>query len=610
MANKHKEMTKLLQKAQLQICRETIYRLSNRAGVKYISTLHELAEFAKQESNLTNFNDYFFPRQYYLYNFLRKIQLPGSDVACKSAALESFCKGEFRCAEMNRWFSDDSSWSCEEKTFFSRVRVKLLDLLGSANKFYSSDLSYALYSNGSTTQHSYKDVSGRPWVKENVVAYGTSEVLSLLSNVFPELADRLSGVYEHNYSKLAFVPKSSTTHRTINVENQLNMLMQKTVGNHIRKQLLLKHGINLNDQTINQRLALQGSRDKDLVTIDLENASNTISSGLVSYLLQGSPWLDILNDIRSKHVLIPNVVDPSAGAQPHELQMFSAMGNGFTFELESAIFLLIMKVATRGSRNRKVQSVYGDDIICHQDDFERVKMWLERAGFTVNTQKTFSGTHHWRESCGKHYCDGIDMTPGFMRSPWTSIMDAYAYANSIADVYEDTYKLKSLVWETLEKLGIPHFFGPYVNRTYDVQNNWFDIGDISKYKHSYVKDYQTVAIRGHAYMPRLVLHSQSKLSKKQQERFGITCDEVNTTSCYFYSLLQCGAGRQDLYEMPYDKILHKGERTELQRAVKSVCTIASERITLRDFYVTAETKFIVYDDYLASLYQRTSIDEA
>lgn len=203
-------------------------------------------------------------------------------------------------------------------------------------------------------------------------------------------------------SKVTTVPKDAFIDRVIAVEPDMNMFVQKGFGGYIRRRL--KHvGINLNDQSLNQLLAREGSRG-GLATIDLSSASDTVAYELVRELLPPD-WFEALLSCRTHASRLPS-------GEVVNLQKFSAMGNGFTFELESLIFwALCSSVCTRTvGREGLRASVYGDDIVVTVDDFDAVVDILQFSGFSVNKKKTYA-SGPYRESCGKHYFHGRDVTP-------------------------------------------------------------------------------------------------------------------------------------------------------------------------------------------------------
>lgn len=202
------------------------------------------------------------------------------------------------------------------------------------------------------------------------------------------------------------VPKSSEIDRVACKEPEINMLLQRCVGSFIRKRLKTRANISLNDQRINQRLARDAYHDS-LATIDLSSASDSITRQLVVSLLPVDWWF-LLDRIRVHTTIIDGEI--------HELEMFSSMGNGFTFELESLLFYALMRAICWASGTKGRISVFGDDLIMPSSiaaRFARVMSWF---GFIVNTKKS-----HWtggfRESCGEHYHYGRTVTPFYLRAP-------------------------------------------------------------------------------------------------------------------------------------------------------------------------------------------------
>jgi hypothetical protein len=204
------------------------------------------------------------------------------------------------------------------------------------------------------------------------------------------------------------VLKSSTIDRVAAKEPDLNCLAQKGVGDFIRHQLRLRAGIDLNDQSVNRKLARDGSCNGKLATLDLSSASDSVTTQLV-YLLLPPKWAVDLDCIRSQRTVLPD-------GSVHCNEMFSSMGNGFTFELESLLFWSIVKAACYHSKVRGRVSVYGDDIICPAMIAPRIARLFNWFGFTVNPEKSFwSG--RFRESCGGHYYRGMDVTPFYVKEP-------------------------------------------------------------------------------------------------------------------------------------------------------------------------------------------------
>lgn len=221
------------------------------------------------------------------------------------------------------------------------------------------------------------------------------------------------------HSVLFTVPKSSEIDRVACKEPEINMYLQRCAGQFIRKRLR-RFGVDLNDQTINQRLAKDALR-LHLATVDLSSASDSITKQLVQLLLPVE-WWSLLDDLRVQSVSIDGTI--------HYPEMFSSMGNGFTFELESLLFWSMTRVIAKLSGVRGRINVYGDDIICPSKIGPRLARIFSFFGFKVNTKKSnWSGL--FRESCGKHYHNGLEITPFYVRGPITSKTDVIRLLNRL-----------------------------------------------------------------------------------------------------------------------------------------------------------------------------------
>lgn len=216
------------------------------------------------------------------------------------------------------------------------------------------------------------------------------------------------------------VPKTSVIDRCACKEPDLNMYCQKAVGDFFRRRLR-RFGIDLNDQSVNQELARIGSIDGSLATVDLSSASDSVTKQLVISMLP-IEWTHMLFDLRSEHTLIDGV--------EHENEMISSMGNAFTFELESLLFWTITRGVAYFTRQHGPISVYGDDIICPVGLENGLTSALSYFGFVCNESKSFwSGD--FRESCGKHWFKGVDVTPFYVKSKPSTISQWCHLLNSL-----------------------------------------------------------------------------------------------------------------------------------------------------------------------------------
>jgi hypothetical protein len=216
------------------------------------------------------------------------------------------------------------------------------------------------------------------------------------------------------------VPKNALIDRVACKEPDINMFLQKGAGSQLRK-ALRNVGINLQDQGRNRDLARIGSKDGSLATLDLSSASDTVSFEAV-FQLMPIAWFGYLNSIRSPVIVIDG--------ERHECEMFSSMGNGFTFELESLLFYALARATAYFTGTKGVISVYGDDLIIPSGMYASFRHILFYFGFSPNDLKSFS-SGPFRESCGGHYWDGEDITPFFVRRPIDRLSELILFLNNL-----------------------------------------------------------------------------------------------------------------------------------------------------------------------------------
>jgi hypothetical protein len=240
------------------------------------------------------------------------------------------------------------------------------------------------------------------------------------------------------------VPKNYKTDRTIAKEPDMNIYVQKGIGRAIRRRLY-RIGVNLDDQTRNQRAAREGSLTGQLATIDLSMASDTVARELIHALLPAD-WCTALEQTRSPVGVLPS-------GEQIRYQKFSSMGNGYTFELESLIFWAIAQQCAVSNIWEKDSSicVYGDDIVVPTHCAADVCSRLAEAGFTPNAKKTWTDGPY-RESCGKHYYSGIEITPFFIRKVVRSLDRLFLAHNNLYRWLERWEEGRGQTVEALTKL--------------------------------------------------------------------------------------------------------------------------------------------------------------
>ncbi len=232
-------------------------------------------------------------------------------------------------------------------------------------------------------------------------------------------------------NRFTTVPKDSAKDRGIAVEPSLNIFYQLGYGGEIRRKLK-RVGIDLNHgQDLHRRKAKEASLKGTLATIDLSSASDTVSRSLVELLLP-PVWFRSLAALRSSHTRL--------GDKWVFLEKFSSMGNGYTFELETLIFLaLAFAVLALGGHLPKEGDnlcVFGDDIIIPTAGYEDVVACLRFFGFSINKRKSFS-VGPFRESCGGDFFDGRPVRAFYLEELPSEPHQWVAFANGLRRVVKD-----------------------------------------------------------------------------------------------------------------------------------------------------------------------------
>lgn len=200
-------------------------------------------------------------------------------------------------------------------------------------------------------------------------------------------------------------PKNAKTDRPCAKEPSLNSAYQLAIGQHIRRLLRLRAGVDLDSGQRSQGwFAREGSINSNYATLDLSSASDTLADNLVKLFLPTS-WYSYLTKLRSPYT--------NVDGRWHRLEKFSSMGNGFTFELESLIFWAISSAVQPRETSHDVH-VYGDDIIVPTDSVRDVIWALKWCGFSLNSEKSYYAGP-FRESCGQDFFQGTAVRPFYLK---------------------------------------------------------------------------------------------------------------------------------------------------------------------------------------------------
>lgn len=412
MSNSLPDLLKLEKNVLLQLC--TTINSPRSLSVK---VLLESGEFLQLASLTINPDDYQdpgnFALDYLISSFLKKSLAIPTGVDRKDEALRRFKSGEELCRKTNERFMGIGP---VEPAWLSKARSVIAAILGPLK---SSDVEpNALLKRGKPLDRILDLARHGPGAC--VGLKGTGMVSSDKYDAIPTCTERLApyaraimgepwwdansnrGIRIVRGSTWTHVPKSAMTDRGIAAEPLINMFIQLGIGEYLVERLL-KFGCDLHDQGWNQYLA-SVALELGLATIDLSNASDTLA-WIVILLLFPPEWVELLLLCRCDFMKVDG--------QWVELEKLSSMGNGFTFPLETLVFLsVVYAIVPRG--DQVLTGVYGDDIIVPQRNAPEVIQALEFLGFSTNTSKSFLGGEFF-ESCGADFFQARNVRPFYAR---------------------------------------------------------------------------------------------------------------------------------------------------------------------------------------------------
>jgi len=220
------------------------------------------------------------------------------------------------------------------------------------------------------------------------------------------------------------VPKTLKSPRIIAIEPACMQYMQQAVLRSllsaIREDGFLRRVVGFDDQEPNRLLARSGSLSGSLATLDLSEASDRVSNQHVLAMLEAWPHLSAaVQATRSRKADVP-------GHGVIRLAKFASMGSALCFPIEAMVFLTVIflgiqrELSTTLSRHELIKlfgervRVFGDDLIVPSEYVLSVVDELSAFGHKVNVSKSY-WTGRFRESCGREYYDGHDVSIVKMR---------------------------------------------------------------------------------------------------------------------------------------------------------------------------------------------------
>lgn len=282
---------------------------------------------------------------------------------------------------------------------------------------------------------------------ERTFPYDRYGVVNLRHTPILDDASRWPQNREHP-SKLIAVPKTATGPRLIGSEPNYHVWVQQLVRFQLEaavRKTVLRNCISFGDQGPNGQLALRGSRDGSIATVDLKSASDRLSAWTVERVLRRNvTLLERIHACRTRSMR--NAVDGQFDTMV--VKKCFTQGNALTFPVQTIIYSMIaigcQVVTARPSLNSAIKSsvlarassdvrVFGDDIVVPVGTLPLLSRVLAYLQLKVNPAKTFH-TGKFRESCGIDAYDGVDVTPARIKqyslSPSHEVIESLKQASN------------------------------------------------------------------------------------------------------------------------------------------------------------------------------------
>jgi len=244
-------------------------------------------------------------------------------------------------------------------------------------------------------------------------------------------------------ASLRLVPKTMSSPRVIVMEPTANQYLQQGIMTNIVECIERKTSmIGFTRQSLNREMAREGSITRDLVTLDLSEASDRVTLRQAESVFSGVPdvW-EALLATRSDECKLPD-------GTTRPVFKFASMGSAVCFPVEALTFWsAVVMAAVRYHRRhdgffrltysflRKLEGrvrVYGDDIIAPYAYLMDIREVFFQLGWKINVSKSFS-EGFFRESCGGDFYAGEDVTPVRVRDfLCTNIRDPHSVQSTVS----------------------------------------------------------------------------------------------------------------------------------------------------------------------------------
>jgi hypothetical protein len=264
-------------------------------------------------------------------------------------------------------------------------------------------------------------------------------------------------------ARVLLVPKDSRGPRLISCEPLDNQWIQQGLGRaivrHVESHPLTQWNVRFTNQHVNQRGALLGSYTGKYSTLDLNEASDRVSVGLVR-LLFPPHLIRCLEACRSRGTELPD-------GRILDLDKFAPMGSGLCFPVLSLVVWAILTAGAPDDDTREGIAVYGDDVVVPTQYAPYAIKHLESFGLKINQDKSCT-KGLFRESCGTDAFNGVDVTPVKLKTVWSSSPSPKVYvawidyANALIRQRSDRFVLNRPYYAVYELIveSLRSVYGP------------------------------------------------------------------------------------------------------------------------------------------------------
>lgn len=400
-------------------------------------------------------------------DFLRKIEVEDPE---RVEQLEFECWSEFLSCERECYLANkrlqpfiDGTWETSPlntkfSTIVKKARNWLIKVLGPCP---DAETLMGRFGPGGT----FETELWMRKVRNNLVAYDKLQQMPtftvrsahlwqsldlLYKGVWGEVPDPSACMLGDRFSS---VTKTVLKRRPIALGPGFNVFMQLAVndalvprlsrqGIHLKRKTQPKSPIRMDStnegQQLHRKLARLNSVSGDCATVDLSSASDLNAYNLVQLLFDwnsSDDWFELLSALRSPKIRFQG--------RWLRLEKFSAMGNGFTFPLETLIFCSLLHAV--GCRIGEDTFVYGDDMIIPKELVSDAVAVLRFVGHRPNLKKTYTDGY-FRESCGGDFLLGHDVRPYFLKKDPQNATNWISIANNLWR--------RSLEWQMPELVAV------------------------------------------------------------------------------------------------------------------------------------------------------------